>query len=94
MGYKEPCLDAILFDIGMSSNQLSDPSRGFSYQLDGPLDMRMSNHSGTALTAKTIVNSKHFYWKVNVSFANLHNYHMISILGRTAGATHSRLRTR
>ena len=69
MRYETPCLDAIIFDIGMSSNQLSDPSRGFSYQLDGPLDMRMSNHSETALTAETIVNSIDFSRKVNEDLA-------------------------
>lgn len=91
MGYETPSLDAILFDIGMSSNQLSDPSRGFSYQLDGPLDMRMSNHSETALTAETIVNSMDFSCKVN---AGLAFSRACSLLGRTISATHPRLRTR
>ncbi|MBI2265615.1 MAG: 16S rRNA (cytosine(1402)-N(4))-methyltransferase RsmH [Armatimonadetes bacterium] len=44
----------ILLDLGMSSEQLGDPARGFSFQEDGPLDMRM-DLSG-ALTAAEVVN--------------------------------------
>jgi len=43
-------LDAILMDLGVSSLQLKDPGRGFSFQAEGPLDMRMDPESGaTAL---------------------------------------------
>jgi 16S rRNA (cytosine1402-N4)-methyltransferase len=43
-----------LFDLGVSSPQIDDPSRGFSFQSDGPLDMRMDRSTGT--TAADIVN--------------------------------------
>ena len=48
-------VDGILLDLGVSSPQLDDGSRGFSYMTDARLDMRMD--SGDALTAESIVNT-------------------------------------
>lgn len=48
------CVNGILLDLGVSSHQLDEPERGFSYQHDAPLDMRMNQNSD--LTAAKIVN--------------------------------------
>ena len=48
-------VDGILLDLGVSSPQLDDGARGFSYMTDAPLDMRMNGQD--SLTARTVVNT-------------------------------------
>ena len=52
--YHFPLLDGILLDLGVSSMQFDRPERGFSFQADGPLDMRMDETGGQ--TAADLVN--------------------------------------
>lgn len=56
-------LSGVLLDLGVSSHQIDDPARGFSFRESGPLDMRMSNLR--ALSAYDVVNS--------YSYENLRN---------------------
>lgn len=48
-------VDGILIDLGVSSYQLDNPERGFSFRFDGPLDMRMNQDN--ALSAEVVVNT-------------------------------------
>lgn len=53
LGYER--VDAVLFDLGVSSLQVDEPARGFAYSQDAPLDMRMDPSCG--LTAAEVVNT-------------------------------------
>jgi 16S rRNA (cytosine1402-N4)-methyltransferase len=48
-------IDGVLFDLGLSSFQLDDPQRGFSFQCEGPLDMRFDRNS--YISAYDLVNN-------------------------------------
>ncbi len=53
-----PRIDGILYDLGVSSFQLDDDTRGFSYHREGPLDMRMDQSA--SLSAYQVVNNYDF----------------------------------
>ncbi len=74
-----PGVDGMLFDLGVSSPQLDDASRGFSYQNDAPLDMRMDKSA--PLTAYDAVNG----WSESELKRILRDYGEERCAGRIAG---------
>lgn len=73
-------VDGLVLDLGVSSPQLDDPARGFSFQSDGPLDMRMNNRSG--ITAERWLKSVNKKDLADV----LHNYGEERYANRIASA--------
>lgn len=59
-------IDGILYDLGVSSPQLDERERGFSYKKDAPLDMRMNRDA--SLTAYDVVNSYSYQELVRIFF--------------------------
>ncbi len=75
--------DGIVFDLGFSSDELEDASKGLSFKEDGPLDMRLgSGEAASRLTAEDIVNS----WRQEELAEIIRNYGEERMAGRIARA--------
>jgi 16S rRNA (cytosine1402-N4)-methyltransferase len=78
--YKAYPVDGILGDLGVSSHQFDEPSRGFSYRFDESLDMRMDRSKG--ITAAEIVNTypNQKLAKLLFAYGEVQNAHKIAAL--------------
>ncbi|KAI8374693.1 methylase MraW [Radiomyces spectabilis] len=63
LDWSMPCFDGVVMDIGVSSGQIETASRGFSYKLDGPLDMRMFSRGREAWTEQPYENESYLMHK-------------------------------
>lgn len=77
---KVKSIDGILFDLGVSSHQLDDASRGFSFDNDAPLDMRMNRNA--SFSAKNLVNE----WSYSDMAKIFREYGEENHAGKIAGA--------
>ncbi|HEX6287235.1 MAG TPA: 16S rRNA (cytosine(1402)-N(4))-methyltransferase RsmH, partial [Acidimicrobiia bacterium] len=73
-------ISGVLFDFGVSSHQLDEPERGFSYRQEGPLDMRMGPDAG--LTADEVINE----WPAEDIARIIRDYGEEPLARRIAGA--------
>jgi 16S rRNA (cytosine1402-N4)-methyltransferase len=86
--YKAYPVDGILADLGVSSHQFDEPSRGFSYRFNETLDMRMDRTKGT--TAAEIVNTypNQKLAKLLFAFGEVPNAHKMAALIEKARQSH------
>lgn len=85
------CFDGILFDVGVSSDQLEDEQRGFSFQKNGPLDMRMDPSSGQSAADWLNSTSVHTISTVLRKFGDERNAKLIAsaiVAARPLAQTH------
>ncbi|MCK4410617.1 MAG: 16S rRNA (cytosine(1402)-N(4))-methyltransferase RsmH, partial [Candidatus Eisenbacteria sp.] len=75
-GFRE--VDGVLFDLGFSSVQLDDPSRGFSYRSEGPIDMRFDAEGATTAGALLLRVSERELAQIILEFGEERRAHPIA----------------